>query len=109
MLRRRWELTIDAGDGNVKRDGQRDAKTGRQAIAALWDAWELGTAVTFKDIDNDTDPVTYVVAIVGMEEKGRQARGRRALGRVDGDARPRGELAGGGGVAGGFDLDALET
>ena len=68
-LRRRWELTVDAGDRRAKRDGQLDAKTGRQAITALWDAWELGTTVTFKDIDNDTDPVTYVVAIVGIEEK----------------------------------------
>ncbi len=69
VLRRKWELTIDAGDRNIRRDGQVDAKTGRQAITALWDAWELGTSVTFKDIDNDTDPVAYIVAIVGMEEK----------------------------------------
>ena len=53
----------------VTRSGAGDAKTGRQAIAALWDAWELGTAVSFKDIDHDADPVTYLVAIVGMEEK----------------------------------------
>jgi hypothetical protein len=68
-LRRRWEITIDAGDRNVKRDGQLDAKTGRQAITALWDAWELGTELDFKDIDNDSDPVTYLVQIVGIEEK----------------------------------------
>jgi hypothetical protein len=69
LLRRRWELTIDAGDGNVTRSGARDAKTGRQAIAALWEAWESGAAVSFKDVDNDAEPVSYVVAIVGMEEK----------------------------------------
>ena len=69
LLRRKWELTIDAGDRRVKRDGQQDAKTGRQAIAALWDAWETGAGVNFKDIDNDSDPVTYLVSIVGMEEK----------------------------------------
>jgi microcystin-dependent protein len=69
VLRRRWELTISASDRNVTRDGQLDAKTGRQAIAALWDAWELGTELDFKDVDNDTDPVTYLVTISGLEEK----------------------------------------
>jgi hypothetical protein len=78
LLRRRWELTISASDRNVRRDGQLDARTGRQAIAALWDAWELGTTVSFKDIDNDSDPVTYVVAIAGIEEKAaRPADGAR--------------------------------
>jgi hypothetical protein len=69
VLRRRWELTIDAGDRTVRRDSQLDAKTGRQAIGALWDAWELGTELDFKDIDHDTDLVTYLVSIAGIEEK----------------------------------------
>jgi hypothetical protein len=69
VLRRKWELSVSASDRNVRRDGQVDAKTGRQAIAALWDAWELGTELDFKDLDHDADPVTYLVRIVGMEEK----------------------------------------
>jgi hypothetical protein len=69
LRRRRWELTIDAGDGNVTRAGGKDTKTGRQAIQALWDAWELGTTVAFKDVDNDADPTAYVVEIAGIEEK----------------------------------------
>jgi hypothetical protein len=56
LLRRRWELTVDAGDGQVTRAGAKDTKSGRQAIVALWDAWETGATVAFKDIDNDTDP-----------------------------------------------------
>jgi hypothetical protein len=77
-LRRRWEITIDAGDRNVRRDSQLDTKTGRQAISALWDAWEPGTELDFKDIDHDTDPVTYLVQIAGIEEKAaRPADGAR--------------------------------
>ncbi|MCC7022116.1 MAG: hypothetical protein IT338_04775 [Thermomicrobiales bacterium] len=38
--RRRWELAVDAGDRRVRRDGNRDARDGRQAAAALWEAWE---------------------------------------------------------------------
>jgi hypothetical protein len=67
--RRRWELTISASDRNPRRDGQLSALTGRQTIQALWAAWATGAPVTFKDIDNDTDPVTYTVEIVDIEEK----------------------------------------
>ena len=67
--KRRWELAIDAGDRGVRRDGQMDSQTGRQKIVALWDAWELGASVIFKDIDNDTDPVDYTVTIEAIEEK----------------------------------------
>ena len=68
-LRRRWEITLGAGDREVRRDGQLDAQTGRQKIASLWNAWESGGAVSFKDIDNDADPVTYSVRIVDIEER----------------------------------------
>ncbi len=69
-LRRRWELTVDAGDRNVRsgtaswtrRPGGRRSR--RCGMPGSW-----GRRSTFKDIDNDTDPVTYVVAIVGIEEK----------------------------------------
>ena len=38
-------------------------------ITALWAAWELGTELDFKDIDNDTDATTYGVRIKDIEEK----------------------------------------
>jgi hypothetical protein len=66
--RRRWELVIAAGDRRLRRDGQLDSQTGRQKIAALWDAWEARTTLAFKDIDNDTDPVDYSVRIEEIEE-----------------------------------------
>jgi hypothetical protein len=52
--KRRWELTIDAGDRNVQRDNQRDPREGRSVINSLWAAWESGAAVSLEDIDADT-------------------------------------------------------
>ncbi len=66
--RRRWELVIAAGDRRLRRDGQLDPQTGRQKIAALWDAWEARTTLVFKDIDNDADPIDYSVRIEEIEE-----------------------------------------
>ncbi len=66
--RRRWELTVDAGDRNVRRDGQLDNQTGRQKIVALWDAWEARATLIFRDVDNDTDPVDYRVRIEEIDE-----------------------------------------
>ena len=74
LLRRRWELTVDAGDRNVqaRRPARhQDRPAGDHgAVGCLGDRRE----VAFKDIDNDTDPVTYVVAIVGIEEKAAKPR-----------------------------------
>ena len=67
--KRRWELAIDARDGKVRRDGGKAGNTGRQDIAAVWDAWELGTPLAFEDIDNDSEPVTYSVLVEEIEEK----------------------------------------
>ncbi|MFN8593865.1 MAG: hypothetical protein U0031_20585, partial [Thermomicrobiales bacterium] len=76
--RRRWELAVDASDRKPRRDGQLAANTGRADIQALWAAWAGGAALTFKDIDNDTDAVDYTVRIEAIEEKaakpGDQAR-----------------------------------
>ena len=49
--RRRWELVVDAADRRVRRDGNLDPQTGRQKIAALWDAWEGGHALDFGETD----------------------------------------------------------
>jgi hypothetical protein len=67
--RRRWEITIGASDRQPRRDGQVSALTGRQLITALWDAWESGAPLSFKDIDHDSDPVSYTVEIVDIAEK----------------------------------------
>jgi hypothetical protein len=67
--RRRWELVVDAGDRRVKRDGQLDSQTGRQAIDALWSAWAGGAVLDYLDVDNDTNAVTYKVRIEEIEEK----------------------------------------
>ena len=66
--RRSWELIIAAGDHRPRRDGQVDPQSGRQKIAALWDAWEARTTLPFKDIDNDADPIDYSVRIEEIEE-----------------------------------------
>lgn len=49
--RRVWELDIEAGDKTVRRDGSVDPRTGSQAIAGLWDAWEGQRALSFRDIE----------------------------------------------------------
>lgn len=49
--RRVWELDVEAVDNTVRRDGSRDARTGAQAIASLWDAWESQQALTLRDIE----------------------------------------------------------
>jgi hypothetical protein len=49
--RRRWELVVDAGDRHVRRDGNLDPQSGRQKIAALWDAWEAGHTLGFQELD----------------------------------------------------------
>ena len=66
--RRRWELTIDAGDRQVRRDSSLDPQSGREKIAALWDVWELRQTLIFRDIDNDSDPVDYAVRIEEIAE-----------------------------------------
>ncbi|MGH2618871.1 MAG: hypothetical protein ACRDJC_26885, partial [Thermomicrobiales bacterium] len=66
--RRRWEITVSAGDRRVRRDGQVDSQTGRQKIAALWDAWEARATLDFLDVDNDAETVTYKVRVEEIEE-----------------------------------------
>ena len=56
-------------DRGVRRDGSVDPQTGRQKIDVLWAAWASSTALTFLDLDNDTNPITYTVQIAAIEEK----------------------------------------
>ena len=60
---------MDARDRGVRRDSEVDGQSGRQKIAALWDAWEVRTPLAFTDVDNDADTVTYRVVIEEIEEK----------------------------------------
>lgn len=67
--RRRWELKVAARDGQVRRDGGREARSGRQLAADLWAAWQTGTPVPFADVDYEAAPVTRTVRIVAIAEE----------------------------------------
>jgi hypothetical protein len=66
--RRRWQLAVVAHDQVVRRDGGELTRSGRELIAELWDAWETGTTLPFRDIDHDADPTERRVRIVGIRE-----------------------------------------
>lgn len=66
--RRRWSLAVLARDATVQRDGSVAALDGQNQIAALWQAWEDGETVVFRDIDYDADPTERHVRITAIEE-----------------------------------------
>lgn len=66
--RRRWQMTVQAEDQVVDRDGDTLTRTGRQQIAELWDHWQQATPLLFRDLDYDADPVERQVRIVGIAE-----------------------------------------
>jgi hypothetical protein len=66
--RRRWTFRVQARDQVIDRGGSVMTKTGRGLIAGLWDAWQQGTPLPFRDQDYDADPVTRSVRIVGISE-----------------------------------------
>jgi len=67
--RRRWQLSVVAHDQVVRRDGGEMSRGGRQLIADLWQAWEEGTTLPYRDIDYDATPVERRVRIVGIREQ----------------------------------------
>jgi hypothetical protein len=67
--RRRWSFTVIAQDQVIDRDGETLTRTGREQIAELWQHWQAGTTVPFRDLDYDSDPVERRVRIVGIEER----------------------------------------
>ncbi|MDQ3656814.1 MAG: hypothetical protein M3457_17285 [Chloroflexota bacterium] len=67
--RRRWQFTIQAQDEVIDRDGDGLARTGREQIAELWDHWQTGTTVPYRDLDHDADPTERQVRIVGISEQ----------------------------------------
>jgi hypothetical protein len=67
--RRRWELKVVCRDGQVRRDGAVQSRSGRQLAADLWAAWQGGTTLTFRDVDYDADPAQRSVRIVAIAEE----------------------------------------
>lgn len=67
--RRRWQFTVQAQDEVVDRSGDGLARTGREQIAELWNHWQQGTTMPFRDLDHDADPTERQVRIVGISEQ----------------------------------------
>lgn len=66
--RRRWQMTVQAEDQVVDRDGSTLTRTGRQQIAELWNHWQQATPLPFRDLDYDDDSTERQVRIVGIAE-----------------------------------------
>jgi hypothetical protein len=66
--RRRWQLSVVAHDQVVRRDGGEISRSGRELIADLWDAWQSGTTLPYRDIDFDASPIDRQIRIVGIRE-----------------------------------------
>jgi hypothetical protein len=67
--RRRWQIGVVARDRIVERDGSRHLRSAAEIVADLWQAWEGGATVAFRDIDYDVDPTERRVRIVGLSEQ----------------------------------------
>jgi hypothetical protein len=67
--RRRWSLKVHARDSTVVRDGSLETRSGRQVSADLWDAWETGAILPFRDVDYDAVPVERLVRLTGINEE----------------------------------------
>lgn len=67
--RRRWRFTVLCKDQVVKRDGSIATTGARQLALNLWNAWDDGGVVTFKDVDYDLTTTTYNVRIAGIREQ----------------------------------------
>lgn len=67
--RRRWQIGVIATDRIVERDGGRHLRPSTEIVADLWQAWETGTTIPFRDVDYDTDPTERHVRIIGLSEQ----------------------------------------
>ena len=67
--RRRWQIGVIAQDRMVERDGSRHLRSGAEIVADLWQAWETGATVPFRDVDYDADPTERGVRIIGLSEQ----------------------------------------
>ncbi len=66
--RRRWTLMVAARDGLVGRDGAVQTRDGRQRAADLWQAWEEGVTLSFRDLDYDATLQQHAVRIAAIPE-----------------------------------------
>ena len=66
--RRRWRFTLELTDQVVKRDSSVDSTGARTLATNLWDVWDNGSVVTFKDVDYDQTTTSYNVRIAGIRE-----------------------------------------
>ena len=67
--RRKWSFVVAARDQTLDRAGALLPRTGRQLIAGLWQAWQTGRTLAFRDQDYDADPSERRVRIVGIDEQ----------------------------------------
>lgn len=67
--RRRWQFSVKAQDQVIDRDGLQLLRTGREQITELWDHWQNGTTVPFRDLDYDDVATERQVRIVGITER----------------------------------------
>lgn len=80
--RRRWSLSVLAHDGAVQRDGSLAPLDGQAQIGALWQAWEAGSIVVFRDVDYDLDPTERLVRVTGISERAVQPADRGTWGEA---------------------------
>ncbi len=66
--RRRWKFTVQLSDQVVTRDSSIDETGARDLAIGLWDSWDAGAVVTFKDVDYDQTATSYSVRIAGIRE-----------------------------------------
>ncbi len=66
--RRRWRFTVEMTDQVIKRDSSVDSTGARTLAINLWDVWDNGSVVTFKDVDYDQTTTSYNVRIAGIRE-----------------------------------------
>lgn len=69
VRRRRWTIGIQARDQQVDRAGGLVARSGQQLVDELWQAWQSGSVLAFRDIDHDASPVERTVRLIGINEK----------------------------------------
>jgi hypothetical protein len=67
--RRRWQIGVTARDRIIERDGSRHLRTAAEIVADLWQVWESGSTVAFRDVDYDANPVERRVRVIGLSEQ----------------------------------------
>ncbi len=66
--RRRWQMTVQARDRSIERNGGLHPRTAPAITADLWTAWSVGSVLPMRDVDYDQDPVERNVRLIGISE-----------------------------------------